>query len=136
MQAVIPINGEPTRFWVQSSSLVCQSCEKTFSRLQSKNAKLIPGDPCPRCGGKLKTRYHLVDIACFWPLGQCSCEHWSFRLKGEIEALPPSAFGKLTQREADKLRCSHIEAARTCALNIAIRSHELSQTKGKQYCGA
>lgn len=143
---VIPITGEPTRFWVESSSLSCPVCGSTVSRLRQSNLRLEPGDICRRCVrlntpvgkvgryavGRYALRWHLVDVAPFWPLGQCGCEHWVFTLRKEIEAVPPFRLATLTQREADRLRCAHVEAARTCALNAAIRGHEAARTGGRR----
>ena len=127
---VIQVAQEPTRMWVESSSLSCQNCEKIFSRLQTKYAKLVPGDECPKCGGKLKTRFHLVDIATNPPIGTCTCEHFAFRLGPESMTLSRWDRQRLTQRQLSDLRCVHLDAARQVALDITIRSHEAARGNG------
>lgn len=125
---VVQVEGEPTRYHVESTSLECPSCQKLFPRLMTKNKDLVIGDVCPACEiGTLDVRFHLVDLSMFWPIGRCSCEHWSFNLKKKIEKLSPSQVKELTQGEARQLRCTHIEAARTAALDTTIRHHEASR---------
>jgi hypothetical protein len=121
---VIPIPGEATRFWVESSSLECtdKACGKLFSRL--KHTDMRAGDKCPKCGAVLDIRYHLVDISAYWPIGRCTCEYYVFTLGPKVAKMQPSKLKSLTQYEAQSLRCSHIEAARTAALDRTIHAHQ------------
>lgn len=135
---VLPVKGEPTRYWVESNSLQCSSCDTLFSRLEPRHKSLSEGSPCPRClnpgprppsegprePGQLRTRYHLVDIACYWPVGECSCEHFQYRLKAELAKMSPAELRTASQRRAAALRCSHIEAARNAALDVTVHAHE------------
>jgi len=132
---VVPIHREPTRYWVESSSLECPRCGRLFSRTDPRWSSLEPSTACPRCsapapGGHpggvptLKTRWHLVDIAVHWPVGQCACEAWQFTLKPRIERMSESELAALTQQRASDLRCPHIRAARAAALDLTVRSHE------------
>jgi hypothetical protein len=119
------IAGEPTRFYVESTVLECQACKKGFSRRDRKFKDLAPGEACPGCtSGQLELKYHLVDLSCFRPIGECSCEHFQFRLSKELAKLPPATLYKLTQGQAAKFRCTHIEAARSLALDLTVEQHE------------
>jgi hypothetical protein len=114
----------------------------------------VHGDPCPTCSnsaldeygeegdanhsgrtpGKLVRSEHLVDLANFFPIGQCACEHFQFRLKPQIEEIPPRLLQAIGQVAADKLRCTHIFAARHHALDRTIYFHQRYQMSraGKQ----
>lgn len=130
---VIPVSGEPTRFRCESASLECCACAATFSRLEAKHAALAVGSKCPKgCGGTLDVRFHMVDVAWFHPVGRCSCEHWNFRLGPQVGRMTRAQLEGLTQQQARNLRCSHIEAARTAAIDIAIHSHERERGNGRQ----
>lgn len=127
---VMQIPGEPTRYHVESSSLECDRCKKTQSRRETGKKALVEGDACPACcQGVLQTRWHLVDLACFRPIGQCSCEHFAFRLQANLSKIPPNQLYKLTQGEASRLRCSHIEAARALALDLTVNQHVTTQER-------
>ncbi len=154
---VLHIAGEPTRFRVEGASLECGHCKRLFSRLKTAYAKLKPGDHCPVCEEekvvqavaeqagwahaatfnegpvdnvpRLGVRWHLVDIALWHPIGQCSCEGWMFHRKPEVEKLSPSELAGLSHLKAEKLRCAHIAAARTAALNITVKQHEHERMK-------
>jgi hypothetical protein len=146
MMLVIQVRGEPTRWLVQSSSLECVLCGALFSRLQTKWSNLRPGLECPKCRakasqarageavevGRLDVRLHLVDLAVAHPVGTCQCEHYQFNLGPKVNKLSPSELKALTQQQARALRCSHIEAARTAAIDIAIRCHEQERGNGSQ----
>lgn len=122
---VYQMANEPTRFHVESTSLECVACKKLFTRLEAKNAQLRVGGACPACGqGQLDVRFHLVDVAACSPVGQCTCEHWQFRVRANLSKLSPHDRITMTQSEAKRLRCSHIEAARQHALDLTIRQHE------------
>jgi len=129
---VIQVQGEPTRYHVESTSLECPKCGKLFPRLSNPhNALLRVGDQCPKCaGGKLDVRFHLVDVAVFHPVGQCSCEHWSFSLGKKVRRMSPKELEGLTQQQARALRCTHIEAARTAAIDLTINQHERQRLGG------
>ena len=140
------VNGEPTRFYVESSSLECPTCAALYSRLDPKNNQLHVGSECPKCrkriaaertptgdkAGTLDIRLHLVDVAVNHPVGRCSCEHWNFTLGPKVAKLTRADLEALTQGQARALRCSHIEAARQAALDIAIGCHERERGNGKQ----
>lgn len=122
---VYQIHGEPTRFMCESTSLECPSCKKLFTRLEARNADLKIGSRCPACHqSDLDVRFHLVDVAAFAPVGQCTCEHFQFRLKSALSKLSPVDRVCLSQGEAKRLRCSHIEAARHHALDLTINQYE------------
>lgn len=140
------IKGEPTRFRVESSSLECCKCGALFSRLEAKHGSLRVGSECPACrkriaaerspggepAGTLDVRLHLVDLAVNHPVGQCACEHYAYRLGPEVAKLTPYDLEGLTQQQARALRCSHIEAARTAAIDLAVGSHERQRGNGGQ----
>lgn len=122
------IQGEPTRYHVQSTSLSC-ACGKRYSREQQVKLRLLPQGKCPACNGVLDWHWHLVDLADFRPIGRCSCEHFAYRLQANIAKLPPHHLAKMEQGEAAKLRCSHLNAARAFALDLTIEQHEQEQLK-------
>jgi len=64
------------------------------------------------------------------PVGRCTCEHYSFTLAPKIRKLPPGGLAELTQVQARNLRCSHIEAARTAAIDLTIYAHERERLAG------
>jgi hypothetical protein len=118
------IPGEPTRYYVESSGLECDQCKKTQSRRKTGNKNLEEGFGCPACRhGVLRAKWHLVDLAAFRPIGQCSCEHFAFRLQANLAKIPPNQLYNLTQGEAARLRCTHIEAARSLALDLTVSQH-------------
>lgn len=134
---VFSVTGEPTRFHVESTALQCIECNATFSRHEPKHKLLRVGDKCPACAKRLidewgddekapllDVRFHLVDLAEFRPIGRCSCEHFAFRLQAQLNKLSPSALRAMTQGEANKLRCTHIMAARELALDTTVEAHE------------
>lgn len=122
---VYQVQGEPTRFHVESTSLECPGCKKLFPRTDLKNRSLRVGGQCPACGtGTLDIRFHLVDLACWRPVGQCSCEHFQFRLKQKVELVSPATLKAMSHNEAEALRCSHIRAARDYALDLTVDQHE------------
>lgn len=111
---IFPIENEPTRFRVESTSLECLACAKLFPRLQPKNRDLRIGDICPVCGqDKIDTRWHLTDIAVCWPVGRCECESWKYNLLKKIKVIPADKLGSLTHTQIHGLRCSHLETAWT-----------------------
>lgn len=123
---VSQVPGETTRFYVESTSLECQDCHKLYTRQDMRNKELTD---CTRCGGPLGIRFHLVDISCWDPIGECSCEHFQYRLKKEVEKISPIKLRQLSQSEAHRLRCTHIEAARTYAIDLSIRQHQREQNQ-------
>lgn len=128
---VIQVQGEPTRYHVESTSLECPACQKLFPRLSNpRNSALRVGDQCPKCsGGKLDVRFHLVDVAVDLPFGKCSCEYHTYTLGPKIRKLTAHQRAGLTQRQQAALRCSHLEAARTAAIDLTISAHESERTK-------
>lgn len=128
MLRVKAIQGEPTRFWVESNTLQCMNtrCAKLYTRHQRH--RLIPkqsqptsylrsGDACPECGAKLEKRYHVVDISSNHSNGSCGCEYFEFVHAPKLKNLSPA------ERGAGKHRCSHIIAAREFALDVALHAH-------------
>lgn len=135
---VSQIQGEPTRFHVESATLECAKCGKQFNRRETRYSRLpIDGD-CPKCMAEesLRERHHLVDLACYHPVGQCSCEHFSMRLIKEVEKLSPIGLTRLTHNQQESLRCTHIAAARQYALNLTVGQYERERLKGRQEVGA
>ena len=125
------VPGEPTRFYVESTALECPACKKSISRRDTKHKHAAIGDPCPLCQqGVLEMKFHLVDLSCYRPIGECSCEHFQFRLRVELSKLPPKALYNLTQGQAAKFRCTHIEAARSLALDLTVEQHEQHRHSG------
>ena len=128
---IFPIEGEPTRFRCESTSLECPACAKLFPRLQPKNRDLRIGDPCPVCGqAKLDARFHLTDIAVCWPVGRCECESWKYNLLKRIKVIPPDKLGSLTHTQIHGLRCSHLETAWTEYGLRACAEHEAARMTG------
>jgi len=102
-----------------------------FNRREREHKHLVVGSSCPSCGtGVLDVRFHLVDLACYRPIGQCTCEHFAFRLTAHLGKLSPTALRTMTQGEAAKLRCTHIEAARALALDLTVEQHEQQRHAG------
>jgi hypothetical protein len=67
---------------------------------------------------------HVVDVSSFEGNGECSCEHFQFRLLPALEAGNPHV----------ATRCSHIMAAREACLNNLIQKitgHEINDTSEK-----
>jgi hypothetical protein len=148
---VYNVEGEPTRYHVESTSLQCLGCNKTFGRHDPRFKYLAVGDKCPVCSVKmieqwgddekapaLDVRFHLVDLAEFRPIGRCTCEHFAFRLQAQLSKLSPANLRSMTQGEANKLRCTHIMAARELALDTTVEAHERHRHEkaGRQREGA
>jgi hypothetical protein len=144
---VYSVVGEPTRYHVESTSLQCAKCNKTFGRHDPRFKYLVIGDECPSCFEHLKgdekcptldVRFHLVDLSEFRPIGRCTCEHFAFRLQAQLNKLSPSNLRAMTQGEANKLRCTHIMAARELALDTTVEAHEQHRHEkaGRQREGA
>lgn len=139
------VEGEATRFHVESNSWCCTRCDATYNR--KHRPKLQLGQQCPAClrrkdgrlkraatlfGGKkwvhdenpdapvgrLDHRWHLVDIAAFNLNGQCSCEYFCYAVGPQLRLLSPAAQGDA------KLWCTHIAEARRFALDVALKAHE------------
>jgi len=128
---IFPIEGEPTRFRVESTSLECPACAKLFPRLQPKNKDLRIGDQCPACGhGKLDARFHLTDIAVCYPVGRCECESWKYNLLKRIKLVPKERLGELTHTQIHGLRCSHLETAWTEYALRSVVAHEAERMAG------
>ena len=119
---VVPIDREPTCYWVESDTLRCNRCNSRFDRTIPKNSSLGPHNHCPKCQtGQLVLRWHRVDIAALDCNGECGCERFE-------HSLGPLARGVTIElRQAGKYRCKHIDAAREIALDISLRYHISSQ---------
>lgn len=145
---VKPIRGEPTCFYVESYTLQCTNCTKLvrrfpvnmvwFSEKQkmllkfvgvwakieaaleklSQNRVNVSGDQCPKCAGVMEMRFHKVDIARFNCNGECGCEYFTTTLQKELRKLSAS------EQALGLFRCSHIEAARDFAVDVAVAGHE------------
>jgi hypothetical protein len=125
---VKPVPGEATRFWVESNTLQCvvPECAKQFNR--KLRSDLGIGSLCPSCkAGKLDVRFHTVDLANYEPVGECSCEHFQFRLGPELSKMPPEQRAE----KAALMRCSHIREARDFAIDLTLKAHE-KHHNGKQ----
>lgn len=121
---VLKVDGEPTRFFVESASLQCvrPECNKLFSKF--KRPELHVGFKCPACGlGTLDLRFHTVDIADNEGNGCCSCEYFQFTMGPRLSGMLPN------ERREGKCRCSHIQAARNFALDLALYVHDIEQHK-------
>lgn len=129
MLRVKAIESEPTRFHVESGTLTCVNpqCGATYNRRtrhrlvadqRQPTDYLHIGDKCPKCSGYLDVRFMLVDIAANNLNGGCSCEFFSFVQGPALAKLLPS------ERAMGKCRCSHIEAARQFALDVALHANE------------
>jgi hypothetical protein len=70
--------------------------------------------------GTLDVRFHVVDLAMFAPVGQCSCEHFQFSLQPRLVRMSPEERTAV----AEAHRCSHIKAARDFALDLVVYHHE------------
>ena len=130
MLRVMAIVGESTRFHVESNTLQCTDpqCGKMYNR--RTRHRLVPGqahptdylhigDPCPACGtGTLDVRFHVCDLESYNCNGGCSCEFFSFVHAPALSRMLPSEQG------AGRCRCSHLEAARSFALDVALKAHE------------
>lgn len=117
MLRVIKEDGSPTRFFVESNCLQCgnHQCVKLFNKYLKQG--LHSGMKCPKCGGMLDHRWHLVDIAEFNGNGFCGCEFFAFRQQPLLTRATPAEQGM------GKWRCKHIVAARDFALDVALRAH-------------
>lgn len=132
------IPGEPTRFRVESNSLECLRCHKLFSR---QRGNYHVGQQCPHCKAsltndvvfnriltseaqvelakaELDVRFHTVDISTYNRNGWCSCEYFEFSLATKLRGILPN------QQAEGRYRCSHIDAARDFALDVALVVHK------------
>lgn len=124
---ILPCHGEPTRFFAESRTLECPLCKQLFPRKKWLSLKV--GSPCPFCGptvGALDVRFHLVDTAKFFPIGECACEAWQMAKKygKTVRRMKPKDREALAWDEQEALRCDHIKAARSYSLNLSIKQHE------------
>lgn len=135
---VTATEGEPTVFFVESRTVQCDKCARKFAN----NPKAIKGQTCPHCTrGTLKSIFpHKVDIANFFPVGECQCrgfqinpqEHNNLPKRKELERMTQAQRLLLSDEEQERLRCPHIKAARNFALNRELWAHEKKRlTNGK-----
>lgn len=126
MLRVLHVEGEPTRYRVESNSRECLSCGRLFNWLKRPGIRI--GGACPRCGGVLDVRFHLVDLVAYNGSGQCSCEFFSFVLGPKVSRCLPHEQGD------GKFRCSHIDAARDFFADTMLKAHEADRyaKAGKQ----
>jgi hypothetical protein len=132
---VVPIEGEHTCFSVQSRTLQCNKCFRKFT----DNPKTVLNQRCPACKtGLIKTTFpHKVDIAHFFPVGECACKGFQIHeqkdmktsRRKELESMPLSKRLLLSFEEQERLRCPHIKAARNFALNRDIWHFEKQRLK-------
>lgn len=121
---IFPIAAEPTRFHAEGRTLLCTAC-KRHSKTNAKRVVEV-GSHCPRCAeGKMEARLHLVDLAPYDSNGKCSCEHFDFNLRPQIEAM------SFAQRQEVRLRCEHILAARDRFLDDQITDYVRRSTAGR-----
>lgn len=132
------IPGEPTRFHVTADSWQCSS---SFGCKKIADGDRTPGpmNLCNWCGAPLERRTHLVDIAALAPIGQCSCEDFTIRQRKELggtcamryaEALGPQGRANLDEADRQSLRCKHLKAARTHALDTSIAAYQRQHMGG------
>ena len=133
---VFPVPGEPTVFYVESSSAQCSKCSRVYKRYRwafcpdtgghrrVHRSNIVIEGLCPYrfgCDGTLQLRFHRVDIAAYDGNGQCGCESFEFSYGPLLSRTKPSLW-----MEAG-LRCRHIQAAREYALDLSIRHHTKQQ---------
>ena len=116
--------GEPTRFDVSSNRFGCSECDARFLKIE--NSFMEEGMRCPKCEkGKIEERYHLCDLASYFPAGACSCEWFAFSIAPKLKAMTPA------RRLLNPPRCVHLEYARTFALDVLLKLHQLEENGGK-----
>ncbi len=121
---VLQVRGEPTRYYVESNSLVCKKDGKHLFDTR-KFQLLAVGGVCPKCAtngekepGILAIRWHLVDLSPWQRNGECSCEWFDYSLRKRLRAMPEA------EQAMGKARCSHIDAAREFALDLSLMRHD------------
>jgi hypothetical protein len=154
MLRVRAIPGEPTRFWVTGNTLLCDNpaCGKEYNRMTRHQAVLgvrqpteylRDGTPCPKCLariskwrkrnkdphgdepalGVMRNNDRLVDIAGYSRNGSCSCPFFQCS-EGMEKALKVKTS---VEQAMGQHRCQHIVAARSFALDVALRVHEVER---------
>lgn len=130
MLKVHPVQGEATRFYVESNTLECLNREcgkikayvfhpRLFNR--KEHPELQVGGRCPVCKtGQLDVRFHQVDVSEYNCNGSCTCEHFVLNPKMEkkIKTLSPA------EQAMGMCRCHHINEARDFALDLSIKGHQ------------
>jgi|VirMetMinimDraft_7_1064189.scaffolds.fasta_scaffold00064_42 hypothetical protein len=84
-----------------------------FKPSQWKNLTVYPHDSILSMRVVSKSRKdieHIVDLGAYQGNGDCTCEHFDFRLRPKIEGRTERGFR----------RCAHIEAARSALVDIVI----------------
>lgn len=124
--------GSPTLYHVESSSVECVKCGRHVSR-----SKASAGEVCGHndCTGKLDVLFYKVDLAEFLPVGRCSCPHFDFRIRKELQSMSPKALLALSFEEQESKRCQHLNAARCVRLNsslIAFEAERLTKARGQK----
>ena len=124
---VMPVNGSPTLFDVESRTVQCPQCSRKYS--PTRRVVLLPGDSCPSCGAAVKRMLpHRVDAAMILPIGKCGC--WQgHRLAKEAERLTLKQRLALSCREQEALRCEHLRCARNFLLNREMGWYEIERLK-------
>ena len=80
----------------------------------AKNPKILPHDHVTRWLHESDSRpgeHHLVDLKELNGNGECSCEHFMYRLKPELE-----------RGERQVARCTHIRAVREHLLDFVLET--------------
>lgn len=84
--------------------------------------------PCPLCNGILERNRYLVDLSEFGGNGQCTCEHFDFRLRPRARDRMGrwNGQGKIPEQLRksileEPLRCHHLEMARQFFADVMIQ---------------
>ena len=83
-----------------------------------KEASIAPAQ------GVMRERFHLVDIAEFNSNGICSCEFFECGHGPKLRGMSS------VEQAMGKHRCQHIEAARSFALDVALKCHHVERYAG------
>jgi len=67
---------------------------------------------------------HLVDLAANKYLGECSCQHFTLKIRPQIDESPDRV-----SKTPDEFRCKHIKRVREYVLNHVIAAYEDLSTK-------
>lgn len=131
---VKPFEKSPTMFLVSSRSLQCTRCTRRYGEDKQAKFDLKVGGDCPHGCGKTLRRvlpYH-IDLVEVFPIGRCGCP------QGQNKAAAARRL-KLQERlqldhfKQDELRCVHLKAARSFALNRDLSHYEKERMSNREY---
>lgn len=121
-----------TQFLVASRSLQCPRCTRRFDARKRERLSLDVGSQCPDCGAVLKQVLgYQNDLVENFPIGRCACPAGVNR-NSEARKLTTVQRVALDDIGQDKLRCPHLRAARSFALNqrlAPLAVHALQEAK-------